>query len=400
LKASSPVLMLLPKAFQIPEFPRARLEAEVLLEAGYPVYVIAWDRNQEFPTLENVGGVVVRSIRFLNLSNFSRLGLAVGGIALQVLLLFETLKLINQLKQRPIIHAHDVNTYLIGCLVRRLRLCGALIYDCREFTYGVYCEWFNAFVGSLVRVVEERCLRYADAVVTVNDSIRAYLCRFNAATETIYNCPRIKELPKISKKEARIRLCLAPHDLVVSFVGSIRYGCRFDLLLDAASATKEQNINYIVVGDGPLAHELKLAVRRAGDLRVRIMPSVIREVALLYVVASDLTWEVYGTGSRPTANSRAGLSWKFLESLACGVPVIVERETVRANLVRQFNCGLVLEGDDPNQVAQTILSLANHRDDLHRMSLEAKRAWERLDLNWESMSVRLLAIYERIRCPS
>jgi hypothetical protein len=56
--------MFLLKAFQT--CPRPRQEAKTLVNAGYPVFVLAWDRQCGFRCLEQVDGAVVRSVHHVN----------------------------------------------------------------------------------------------------------------------------------------------------------------------------------------------------------------------------------------------------------------------------------------------------------------------------------------------
>jgi len=387
--------MLVAKAYQKPNPPRTRQEAETLLKAGYPVHVLAWDRDGEFPPLENVRGVKVRSLSPVKLTKTSRVGLALGGIIFQILLLLESVKLISQLKQRPIVHAHDFNTLLPACFLRMFRLCSALVYDCRELTYGLYYEWFNLLVASVFRAIEERCLRCADAIITVSDSIAAYLRRFNSETEIVYNCPRIEDIPKLSKKEARIQLGLPLDAFIVSSVGTIRYDCRFDLMLAVSFLTKEENVQYLIVGDGPLTSEIRQAAREASSARLTLLPRVSRETALTYVLASDLTWAVYQNRVE-SLNPRMTIPWKFFESLACGVPVIVEAGTFRAKLVTDLGCGVVLESDHPDYVSQVIVSLTHNPNQYDKMCAVAKSAARARNFDWETMSIKLIHVYRRL----
>lgn len=124
-------VMLVAKAFQKPNPPRTRYETEALLDSGYGVYVFAWDRGSEFPSLENVDGTIVRSFSLARIRKLSGVALMFGGILFQIWLGFQTVKLIGRLKQRPIIHAHDINTLFPGYLIKTLGLSSALIYDCR-----------------------------------------------------------------------------------------------------------------------------------------------------------------------------------------------------------------------------------------------------------------------------
>jgi len=393
-----PVVMLVAKGFQRPDIPRARQEADALIEAGYSVHIIAWDRNQEFPPLETVGEITVRSLHPLNLRKFSKFGLALGGILFDILLIFETVGLIIRLRQRPIVHAHDINTLPIACLLRSLGLCSALVYDCREFTYGLYYDWFNSLVASLMRVIEERCLPCADAIITVSDPIASYLRRFNPATQVIYNCPRNRDIPKLSKKEARTQLGLPLDDFIVSSVGTIRHDCRFDLLLAVARLTEGEKIRYVVVGEGPLAYELGEAAKKVNGNGFTVIPRVPRRKAFSYILASDLTWAVYRS-SKESLNARMTLPWKLFESLACGVPPIVEAGAFQAVLVRNLHCALILGSDSPDDVSRLIVSLANDPNRYNKMSEAARTASSTLNFTWEAMSTMLIATYLRLGQP-
>jgi glycosyltransferase involved in cell wall biosynthesis len=385
--------MLVAKAYQRPDPPRTMKEAKVLQDNGYSVHVIAWDRYGEFPAIDNMGGVTVHSFTPVNLRRFSKAGLALGGILFQALLLFETVKLVGELRQRPIVHAHDINTLPVGSLLRLLRLCSALVYDCREFTYGVYYEWFNVLVASVVRAFEEACLRYVKVIITISDPIADYLRRFNRRVEIIYNCPSMAEVPKLSKQEARIKLGLPLNVFLVSSVGAIRHDCRYDLLLAVASATGNDNVHYLVVGNGPQASDIRRALTELDNRRISMVKRVPRETAMSYVLASDLTWAVYQNRAE-SLNPRMTIPWKFFESIACGVPVLVESGTFRANMVERFKCGVVLTGEDPSDVAQVVTSIANNIDWHLELCSNARKATREMNLTWEAMSAKLVKVYQ------
>ena len=335
LAGSRTSVMLIAKAFQKPNPPRTRYEVEALLDSGYGVYVFAWDRDSEFPSLENVGGTIVRSFRLARSKKLGGLRLLCGGILFQIWLVFRTVKLIGRLKQRPIIHVHDVNTLFPGYLIKALGLSSALIYDCRELTYSVYSEYFHPIVGATLRVIEEHLLGHVDAVITVTDSIAGYVRRFCQTVVTIYNCPRLADIPTSSKREIRVRLGLPVNSFIVSSVGTIRRDCRFDLLRDVASLVGKEDIRFVVVGDGHMLPMLKKAEKQIPDAKLIVLPAVDHEEALRYVFASDLTWAVY-ENRYGSMNARIGLPWKFLESIGCGVPLVVESNTYLRSLWRNL----------------------------------------------------------------
>jgi glycosyltransferase involved in cell wall biosynthesis len=387
-----PVIMFLAKTFQ--RDTRVRQEARALVDSKYAVHVICWDRELEFPS-GTCDGALVHSFKFAG--GERSLGLVLGAFLFQGLAFFESLKLVRRLGQQVVLHAHDFNALLPAILFKLLYPSSRLIYDCHEVTYDVYSIWFNPVVGGMVRVLEERFLRSADAVITVTDPIAGYLRRFCHATEVIYNCPRMADIPKISKEEARIRLGLPRNLFIVSWVGEIRRTCRMDLLLSAASLVDE-SVVFIVVGSGPLADEFRQTAERSKGSRVMIIPYQPHEKALLYVAASDLTWVIYRDAKVSSlSNVQVALPWKLFESLACGIPVIVDADAFQAELVREHKCGIVLESDNPIYVSQAIMSIARNQILYQRMSEAARAVSTSFGYNWEAMTVKLISVYDRLR---
>jgi glycosyltransferase involved in cell wall biosynthesis len=384
-----PVIMFLAKAFHTD--PRPRQEAKSLVEAGYSVFVLAWDRERAFRPVEYVDGATVYSIGHVNLRRFSSIGLVLGNIVFQILILLGTVRLVRHLGRRPIIHAHDFNTLLAGCLLRLCHLSLGLVYDSHELTYAIYSEVFGTALGSMVRCVEQRCLRHVDAIITVSPPFAHYLCRSGRPTEIIYNCPRMSDIPRASKLETRLELGLPLNAFMVSYVGSITSLLPLDLLVAAACLTN-QNVRFLVVGDGPLVPKLRQIASRS-KAQLKILPHVSRERALRYVFASDLTWAVYQSRS---INARMTIPWKFFESLACGTPVLVESSDFCASLVQHFKCGVVLSGDDANYVAQAIQSVADDPDRQSEMCIEARNAARQMNSTWEAMSTKLVDIYRNL----
>ncbi len=389
-RSSPAVIMLLAKAFQ--RDVRPIQEADTLGELGYTLHVIAWDREARFARLENLGGVWVRSFHHMNLASFSKLRLALGAVMFQFLLFLETVRLIRRLKLRPVVHAHDFNTLVPACILRILRLSSSLVYDCHELTFAVYSEWFNPLIGAVARLTEERCVPVADAVITVSDPIAGYLSRFNPNTETISNCMRRRDVPSASRRELRRQLHLPAEVFIVSYVGEIRYGCRLDLLLSAASRVRGEKVHFLVVGGGPLAQEFGQVAQQEPNIPLTIKPQVRHGEALRYVAASDLTWVIY-QNLPASLSERLAIPWKFSESLACGVPVIVGRDTLCAELVERFACGFVLRDDSTNAVVGEIVALARDQRAHDNMSVAARNAATSLGLYWEIMSDRLRLIY-------
>jgi glycosyltransferase involved in cell wall biosynthesis len=382
-----PIVMFLAIAYQKDDRPRQ--EAKSLTEEGYSVFVLCWDREREFKPIETMDGATVLSTRLVDLRKFSSIRLILGALLFQPLLIVKTVTLITRLKQRPIIHAHDFNTLVPACLLRALGLCVGLVYDSHELSYAAYSELIGPAFGRIVDIMERLCLRCVETVITVSEPIADYLRKFNPVVELIYNCPRVSEIPKATKAEVRRDLGLPLDTYIVSYVGQIRYDCRLDLFLDVASLLcQNDHIQFVVVGWGPLASKFQKAARRT-QARLTLIPYVPHTKALAYIAASDLTWGIYQSRS---LNMRLTIQWKFFESLACRVPLIVDKGTYRAALVRKYGSGVVLESDDPHEISLLILSLA--ADTRTNFTFDTKSGPP--DFVWEGAGRKLTEIYKRV----
>lgn len=384
-----PVIMLVAKAFQRPDIPRARQEARSLTDAGFRVAVIAWDREIEYNAREVIDGVDVYSIRTFNLSKFSRAGLIFGGFLFQFLVLLHVVRAIQRIDERPILHVHDINTLLPGFLLRKLRLASALIYDCREVTHAVYSEWLHPLLGAIVYALEEAIVPEVDAVITVNDVIAEHFRKSGRPVSVVYNCPRLSDIPRVTRKEARTILGLPSNAFIVSYVGMIRIGCGLELLVEVAARDGSKEIQYLTVGDGPLSDWLANVVKEK-NLQSHFvrLPRVPRQRALLYTIASDATWAVYPE----SINARTASPWKLFESMACGVPVIVDSGTYQSRIVNRFGCGFILQQHDPQNILRALVRLSRDSIACRRMSEAGRQAAETV-FNWENMSRQLIKAY-------
>jgi glycosyltransferase involved in cell wall biosynthesis len=383
--------MFLAKAFQTDTRPRQ--EAKSLVEANYSVFVLDWGKGGKLKAIQRIDGALVSSYGLA--STRSRIGLALGALIFQILLFLESIRMIGGFRQKPVIHANDFNTLLPGCLLALFRLSTALVYDAHELSYAAYGEFFSSTIGSLIRVIEARFVRWADVILTVSPDFARYYRQFNRRTEVICNCPRASDIPRLSKRDVRKRLGLAVDAFIVSYVGTVRYDSRFDLLLKVAQLLKrDDRILFLVVGGDQRGYPVQphvVRLARETGARVTLVPPVRREEALAYVAASDLTWAIY---DKRSLNMRLTWPWKLFESLACHIPVIVDNGTSRAGLVKKLGCGLVAESDDPAQLSELIVSLVENPTRLREIMLpDAQSAAE---FTWEAMSRQLVKTYQEI----
>jgi glycosyltransferase involved in cell wall biosynthesis len=107
-------------------------------------------------------------------------------------------------------------------------------------------------------------------------------------------------------------------------------------------------------------------------------------------------------------NSRIGLSLvekkvdygdvstnKVYEYMYAGIPMIVSPVSTWKQIVEEFECGLVVQSNDPHTVSAAINSLLSDPERAEQMGRRGRDAVERF-FSWESEAKNLIAFYERI----
>lgn len=165
----------------------------------------------------------------------------------------------------------------------------------------------------------------------------------------------------------------------VVFFGALAPWQGIGTLLEAVKRKEwPSEVRLVVAGDGiERSHVEKAAsssqVVYLGCVPYREMPGI---------VASSLA----GLSPQSGVSERAitGLMpLKVLETLACGVPVIVTDLPGQADLVRKNKCGLVIPPNDPKALAEAVAYLYHHPEERTAMGergrklVESEYSWDR-----------------------
>jgi phosphatidylinositol alpha-1,6-mannosyltransferase len=91
-----------------------------------------------------------------------------------------------------------------------------------------------------------------------------------------------------------------------------------------------------------------------------------------------------------------GFGISFLEASASGIPVVAGRSGGVADAVRDGETGLLVDPDDPEEIAQAIKMLLTDTELAHQLG-KCGRIWTETHMNWEQWAERLLeAVKKRI----
>lgn len=377
--------------------PRVHKEARTLMENGYSVSVLCWDRERNRRQTEVIDGVLVRRFRYL----FPR-GLASFLVSGCLFLLTCLFVLINEgaRQERVVVHCHDFNTLPLGLVVRSLSRKYRIVYDSHESFPELVMTIAPRVVAAAVRAVERFMLARIDALITVNDMILQYLQRYSKAPGVaIYNTPPldVSQLQGLGTKTeiSRLREESGGDTFVLLYYGAILRHRGLHALLDAANMARESSspkLVFAVVGDGPLVVPLHLeAQQRKLTQNVAFHSHISFERAMRMVKAADAVY----IGFEPEdPNNYFASPNKLFEAMAMGTPVLASGFGFLGRLVQTLGCGVTLESITGPSIIAGIQRLLH--EDVKKRCAANGLYWFKSYYNWDVMARRLNDIYRDV----
>jgi colanic acid biosynthesis glycosyl transferase WcaI len=172
---------------------------------------------------------------------------------------------------------------------------------------------------------------------------------------------------------------------VFLYVGTHAYYHGLETLIEAAGLLNDPGISVLMVGDGPERARLRQLSAEKGLNNVVFGESPYEEMDELYSIAyaSVATLRKIGVAKDMRLS-------KIFPSLSCGKPVIYSGEGEAAELLQHNECGLVVEPENPQRLADAISRLAAEPSLQTRMGL-AGRAFVEKEYSWSVIVTRWLS---------
>jgi glycosyltransferase involved in cell wall biosynthesis len=245
----------------------------------------------------------------------------------------------------------------------------------------------------LYRALVRRAARSADAITAVSgdllSAVRAAIPGLTVPTRVILNgnpllSPRAAAAPSSGSA--------ALPDGHVLAVGSLITRKGYDVLIRAVRRARDRGreLDVAVVGTGPEADHLAALARELGVAdRVRLLGEVPHvELGTFYQRA--------GCFAHCAREEAFGLV--LLEAMSCGKPVVATRVNGIPEIVRHGETGLLVPPDDPDALAEALLTL--DADPALRARLgEAGRRLAETDFTWARVLDGYEALYRELRSP-
>ena len=371
------VVMSLSNAFR-PD-PRVLKEAISLVQAGWDVTVICWDRKKEFPRQENIEGIAIRRL-------WIRSGYGVGSRQILHLPFFWYQSLKEMSALRPdIIHCHDLDTTPAGYYYSHLHRI-PWIYDAHECYPVLMRPQVNRIIYHLLLVLERFVTRNATHVLTVGETHAQRFRSLGGQISVVGNYAPLNIFDHCGKI-TRSALGLSPDDFLVAYIGGFTRGRAILPIMKATGIF--QDVTLLLVGNGPQRGAIEAELPR--HRQVRYLGWVSQEEALEYTSLADVIY--YGLDIHDP-NSEFNAPNTLFHALTAGKPILTTNVGEIGRIVREEQCGIALEEASPDLLAMALEQLSNP---VFRLKLARNARQAAVNkYNWNIAQENLLNVYQEL----
>jgi len=353
--------------------PRVEKESRTLVEAGYQVQILGWDRSAELPPIEDKDGVRITRLAI-------KAAYAKGLMNLKALMRWEfgLLRwLIRNRRNYQIIHACDFDTVLPAIIVKWL-FKKRVIYDIFDF-YADHLRATPKFIKAIIRVIDRSIINKADGVILVDESRHAQLGKvLPKRLVIIYNSPLDQGIPFPKPK-------LEGSQFTITYVGLLQVERGLLLLLDILE--NYPNWTLLLAGFGGDSEIILDRARRLPN--VEFFGRVSYEQALQLSQKADVLIATYDPS---IPNHRYSSPNKIFEAMMLGKPIIVAKNTNMDRIISEENCGLIIEYGNRDELEAALLNLSTNENLRYKLGENGRLAYEK-HYDWEIMKQKLLLFY-------
>jgi glycosyltransferase involved in cell wall biosynthesis len=378
-----------------PADPRVRREVDALRRAGHEVDVICL-RGPDEVGVESIGGTRITRIP-LRARRGGRLRYA---FQYAVFFALSSLELLRLHLRYPveIVHVHSLPDFQVFCSLP-LKLRGVrVILDLHEALPEIVAARFRPGVGHLLvrlaEVAERLSVRFADQVITVNDTISQLVvqrARPRHDAVVVMNSPDLGVL-RMGDVNALKRELGLDSDPAIVYVGGINPERDLTTLLRAVSLLQHRRpIQVVIAGYGDPEYVQSLQEIAAGlpsAHTVLFLPRIPQEEVLTYLALSSLGVVSY----EKSPLTEVAIPTKVFEYAAAKKPMAIVRLRALADLFGDA-AEFFVAGDE-RDLASAIERLLTDSTRAEQLAQNAHRIL--LKCSWEIMQRRLLATYERL----
>jgi len=296
-----------------------------------------------------------------------------------------------------IVHTHSAKAGTLGRIAARRAKVPVIVHTFHSFGWQVartaHTRPLQVFTSAAKKwfyvLIERYVASLSDGLITVSELNKQEAIKLNLAPAekftTIYSGI---DLNRFEVNADRIKTCrslaLSPEQPIIGTIGRLStQKAPLDFVTAAKTVLHQKpDVQFIMVGDGPLASEVHQAIGDEQRIKVYGYRDDVPEImSVLDVFALSSLWE--------------GLGRAMTEAMIMGVPVAATAVDGVPELVTHQQTGLLSPPGDPLRLADNIIWLLDHPEEGQKMKQSARNRVVPT-FSAERMVQQIETLYERL----
>jgi len=243
----------------------------------------------------------------------------------------------------------------------------------------------------LARNAETWAMRYADAVVTLSESMRQAIVGRGIDPAKVHLSPNAVP-DSLVEGHDKLDRRWSGRAVTVGTVGTLNHYEGLDLLLEAVArvVASGQSMRVLIVGDGPARRDLEAQAARLG-----VDATFTGQVSPDTVASYHQQIDVFCVPRRDLLVTRLVPPLKPLEAMALGRPVVASDLPPLREIVAHGHTGVLVAPDDVDALATAIGTLARRADSREQLGANG-REFVSDHRTWTSVHHTLTDVYARL----
>lgn len=357
-------------------------EAKTLVKNGHEVTVVGWDRDLGFKRLEFLEGIRVERFQ-LRGSYGSFLGL-LPLFPIFYLLLFKRLLFC----EFDVIEAHNFDTLPVAVILAKIKG-KRVVYHSLDF----YFTFFNRESKSKLKAgfsrffwwLERFFLKCIDHLIVTTPAFFEQYKKFcsHCGCTILMNLPESNFFSK--KKVSKV----IDKGFTIAYIGEVRYEKPMLNLIECVKDLKD--VNVLIVGGGVKSNSIREKVKHLDF--VHLFDEIPFTEVVDFYHDADCINALYDSSN---LNIRCAMPVKVLEAMACGKPVLANKNCWSSDFVLNHQLGFCVDENNIEEIRSAVLRLKNNVDLSRCFGSNGKRLIEK-QYNWEKQEKDLLDVYGRLK---
>lgn len=352
--------------------PRVYKETKSLVEKGYSVEILCWDRDSRYKNNKNkFSSDKIKVTRFFDNTEY---GSGLKQLLPYIKFCFNVKKYLSK-ESFDYLHYHDLDGGILSlCIKNKVKR----IFDMHEFY-----DSNKKVIHYLKMLFLHKVIQNSNGIIYCVKGQKIKYNKFfqNKKSDLIANFPDINNFKNYKHIESE--------KLRVVFTGGVRDFKSLSTLMIAAKGLK--NIEVIINGGGVQVENLKNFKEKENCNNTKITGFFEYNEISKFHSETDI---IYNVCTNNRDNTQYGFGIKVQEGIALGIPIMVNKNTEIGNFVEDKNLGFTVNDGEIKELRELLIKISNNKAILKEKKMEIYKISK--EYSWSVSEEKLINLYKEI----